>query len=1306
MNKKITNRILQVMLVFMLAFTACPQVSAKAASVQSATLRIISTTDLHGQVSTMHYDFGSQKYGSLAQAYTLIRQARTEVGMENTLTLDVGDSVFGYAADYIVNHSDSNVVQPIYQAMAAINYDAITLGNHDFDYGFPYIKKQLELSGLDEKCIVSNVVINDTGEMPWNESKMVEKQLTTANGKTVDVKIGIVGVTVPSLSGYSNCQEELTGLPIVSSVDRAASKLKAEGADVVVVMAHSSFGKAKPKDDAKNAVYALAMLDSVDAIAAGHAHKNFPSDDEKSASFYDLKKVDKQTGLVNGKPVVMTADHGAGIGLMDIGLEVSADGKVHIADAATSLWMVDKDTVQNQDIVDTQKEAIEPVEASLKQVIGSLSANERIDSYFALLEDNYAIQLVNESKIQYGLNYTGGNGKARYDGYPVVAMTNYKLCSSQSSRDQISLNGLITMQDILNMQQANHNNNIIYWIDGSQLKELLEWSASIYSTSDGNITSDEVLEQLLEKRGAKSIAAAEWLEDWGAFAVFDGVEYTIDATQNSRYTKLGTLKDASASRIISLTHNGEPVTPDHKFMLVCDDIADNDATKGIADQKVLGRIGVDMAYKNLTEYVRQQQEFGGLTPSVDHNWNVVFDYGSEYIVRASIFSQPDAVVQSWFQELAATNEAFAYYLAQFVKTEAEDKDAPLLVAASTQTEETNSPVEIKVQANDRSGVAQVRCIPGKVEPDSISWADAMVITSGAFTVEANGVYSVAAQDIYGNQAVRYISVSNINPQSLPAPTIKKITNKSDVVTGKAALGTTVHINAGGQTYEAKAEKKGSYSCDVDFLAAGSEVTAYCTDDTGKASRLVSTIVVKDGPDVPVLKTITNKSTQVSGKYTMNAPFTLVMFEGSTAYISSEQGRSLYENSPAYEDDFAVEVLDYEQDGESFHFPIPLYDAGTELEFVTIDKIGRISGTVEVTTADAAPDQPRLEEVCDAELTIRGHVTSVCDDGTVQVTVGGKKFHGEVAPDGTFAVQTNGLQKGQTVSVVAKDEKDGEIRKSVKAELKVRSYKNYTDMGLLEIEPVYDNSKQVEGVVEPGYTAYIRIQGKEEQLAVDVDGAFVYPLEQALSKGEKIYLTARSQDGIEDTMMQKVLKAKKPKKPKKSQKDKKAKADQKKADQAKKDKKAKSVGIENTEAKIAGYQSPAGQAEELKTEKDKAADGKDTEEKTAETLRQPETPSVLNQEITNSTQQLKVLAKGTGFVRIEVDGKVYTLRDGEYNQAYDGYIYTFDLPQAEGAQQISISQVSEEGVESNTITVMRTWNENEKALQKGCIQAES
>ena len=187
--------------------------------------------------------------------------------------------------------------------MALAGYDAITLGNHDFDYGYSYIDKQLELSGLKKKCVVSNILRADTGETAWNETMMISKQLKTNKNKSVNVEVGVIGITIPSMSSYSNCKEDLLALPIVSTVQKQAAYLKSQGADLVVVIAHSSFGNANPDKEADNAVYALTKLNDVDAIAAGHGHKNYPSSDSNAAPYYNLPNVDRETGLMNGKPV-------------------------------------------------------------------------------------------------------------------------------------------------------------------------------------------------------------------------------------------------------------------------------------------------------------------------------------------------------------------------------------------------------------------------------------------------------------------------------------------------------------------------------------------------------------------------------------------------------------------------------------------------------------------------------------------------------------------------------------------------------------------------------------------------------------------------------------------------------------------------------------------------------------------------------------------------------------------------------------------------------------------------------------------
>ena len=147
----------------------------------SAVLRIVGTTDLHAQGNFINYDTGSEHYsGSLSQCYTLIKEARSEIkgGSDAVLTVDCGDTIFGYASD-MINQEVIGGTEFMYEAMAEMEYDALTLGNHDFDYGLDYIKEALEENDLDDKVVLSNIYDAKTKKTVWSQYKIITKTLTT-----------------------------------------------------------------------------------------------------------------------------------------------------------------------------------------------------------------------------------------------------------------------------------------------------------------------------------------------------------------------------------------------------------------------------------------------------------------------------------------------------------------------------------------------------------------------------------------------------------------------------------------------------------------------------------------------------------------------------------------------------------------------------------------------------------------------------------------------------------------------------------------------------------------------------------------------------------------------------------------------------------------------------------------------------------------------------------------------------------------------------------------------------------------------
>src|SRR3954464_9824664 len=113
---------------------------------------VMGTTDLHGHVFNWDYykdaeytDTAGNAQG-LSRISTLVNQVRTEKGRCNTLLLDAGDTIQGTPLTYYYAKVDpitakGGPVHPMAAAMNAIGYDAVALGNHEFNYGIETLRK-------------------------------------------------------------------------------------------------------------------------------------------------------------------------------------------------------------------------------------------------------------------------------------------------------------------------------------------------------------------------------------------------------------------------------------------------------------------------------------------------------------------------------------------------------------------------------------------------------------------------------------------------------------------------------------------------------------------------------------------------------------------------------------------------------------------------------------------------------------------------------------------------------------------------------------------------------------------------------------------------------------------------------------------------------------------------------------------------------------------------------------------------------------------------------------------------------------
>ena len=147
-------------------------------------LKIYFTSDLHGYVYPTDYVNTTEKNIGILNIINSFEKD------DNTLIIDGGDTIQGSPFTNYLSNTDFDV-HPIATIFNEGQYDFVTLGNHDFNYGKKYLKKYLD--NLNAKCVCANVIDN-TGELPIQPYQIK----TMANG----LEVGILGITTDFINRW------------------------------------------------------------------------------------------------------------------------------------------------------------------------------------------------------------------------------------------------------------------------------------------------------------------------------------------------------------------------------------------------------------------------------------------------------------------------------------------------------------------------------------------------------------------------------------------------------------------------------------------------------------------------------------------------------------------------------------------------------------------------------------------------------------------------------------------------------------------------------------------------------------------------------------------------------------------------------------------------------------------------------------------------------------------------------------------------------------------------------------------------
>ena len=411
--KKILSLLLAVVMVFGLmtaAFAADADLAGKTV--------VLHTNDVHGQVDLY------AKVAALKKDY--------EAKGADVILVDAGD--YAQGTPYVSDSQGKTAIE----LMNAAGYDVVTLGNHEFDYGYANLQTVMK----DAKFkVVCNIKYN--GKLAFDASYVVE----TKGG----LKVGFLGLTTPETSTKAH-PAKIKGVTFMaqnalySFATQEAADLKADGSDVVIALTHLGVDP-ESKPNRSTDLYANAK--GIDFIIDGHSHT-------------------KMTEGENGEPIQSTETKLKYVGVVVID---NATKKIE------SNELIQLDGYANED-ADTKAAAdaiITDVNARLGAVFAKseVELNGKRDPGVRTQETNLG-DLITDALMWYATK----DGKLDVPADHIVAVTN-----GGGIRASIKA-GDITMKDINTVLPFGNTVAVVY-ISGEKLLESLEAATQSAPTALG-----------------------------------------------------------------------------------------------------------------------------------------------------------------------------------------------------------------------------------------------------------------------------------------------------------------------------------------------------------------------------------------------------------------------------------------------------------------------------------------------------------------------------------------------------------------------------------------------------------------------------------------------------------------------------------------------------------------------------------------------------------------------------------------------------------------------------------------------------
>ncbi|WP_339636976.1 bifunctional metallophosphatase/5'-nucleotidase [uncultured Sulfitobacter sp.] len=331
---------------FLTATAALALTSGMAAAEYNLT--ILHTNDFHARFEPISkYDgpcgaednTAGECFGGSARLMTAIAEARERAG--NSILVDGGDQFQGTL--FYTQYKGTLAAEMMNQ----MGYDAMTVGNHEFDDGPEVLRGFMD--AVEFPVLMSNA---DVSGEPLLADKLAKSTVIEKGGE----KIGLIGLTPEDTHELASPGDNVTFSDPVAAVQGEVDLLIAKGVNKIIVLSHSGYGV-----DQKVA----AETTGVDVIVGGHTNTLLSNTNERAEGPYPT--------MVGETAIVQAYAYGKFLGELnvtfdDVGNIIKAEGEPLIMDAAVT---------EDQPTVDRIAEAAKPLEEIRNRVVAETA--EAID---------------------------------------------------------------------------------------------------------------------------------------------------------------------------------------------------------------------------------------------------------------------------------------------------------------------------------------------------------------------------------------------------------------------------------------------------------------------------------------------------------------------------------------------------------------------------------------------------------------------------------------------------------------------------------------------------------------------------------------------------------------------------------------------------------------------------------------------------------------------------------------------------------------------------------------------------------------